>query len=317
MLDTRSPAPHHRVVDLRDPSSTARAPAWQAELALRFAAERGRTRLSAQRHRGPLRVQRVLYPEAEGCDALLLHPPGGIADGDRLSIEVALEPGAAALLTTPGASKWYRCDRGAATQQVHLRVADEATLEWLPQEAILFRGADAIQSLTIELAPRAATIGWDIVQLGRIAAGERWDLGRLRQRLDLRRDGTLVWREAADLGADSPLLEAACGFAGRRVFGTLWATSPALAAQADVALDAVRAALAPMLSTPGLHSLPESEQASCCAAATWLAAPVELLLVRALCNDAESVRTALQAAWHALRPLALGRAPRLPRIWAT
>ena len=120
--------------------------AWSAHLQLQFARRGEATRAVQRRHRGPLRVQRMLYPEGPACcHALLLHPPGGLAGGDALHIEVTVEQGAHALLTTPGAAKWYRCNRRAARQEIQLRVADGACLEWLPQEAILFDGARAVQ----------------------------------------------------------------------------------------------------------------------------------------------------------------------------
>ena len=76
---------------------------WRAELALDYRLQDGRTVL-ARRHRGPLQVQKALYPEGQGlCHTLLIHPPGGIAGGDSLSIDVAVQSGAQALITTPGA----------------------------------------------------------------------------------------------------------------------------------------------------------------------------------------------------------------------
>jgi urease accessory protein len=293
------------------------APPWHAELALRFTAARTRTELAEARHSGPLRVQRVLHPEADACECLVLHPPGGIAGGDTLHIDITLERGAQVLLSTPGASKWYRSAGRAAMQRVALCVAAEAVLEWLPQEAILFRDADAHQSLEIELAAGASCIGWDLVQLGRIAANESWDVGRLRQSISLRRDGELRWHEHADFSADDPLLDAPTGLAGQRVFGTLWATSSALDADFETALGVARGAAASIITGHGLQSRPDSEQSSLCVAATWLAAPVGLLLVRVVGDDAERARAALEAAWSALRPWIAGRAGRRPRIWST
>jgi urease accessory protein len=301
-----------------DPATlpAASAPPWHATLALRFVRGGSRTELASSQHGGPLRLQRVLHPAAGGCEALLLHPPGGIAGGDTLQIDVRVEPGADVLLSTPGAGKWYRSAGRAAHQHVTLRVARGALLEWLPQEAILFRGADAVQTLQIHLAADAGMIGWDIVQLGRIAAGEAWDAGRFRQTLCLCRDGVPVWREHADFAADDALLDAPTGLAGQRVFGTLWASGPGLA-DPDAQLAAVREALAASSDPDPLQFAAESEQSLCCAAATWLAAPVELLLVRVLANDAERARAQLEAAWAALRPTVIGRKAQRPRIWST
>jgi urease accessory protein len=291
------------------------APPWHAELALAFARREcdGRTALVERRHAGPLRVQRVLHPEASGCEALILHPPGGIAGGDSLAIRVALRAHAEALISTPGASKWYRSAGRRARQRVELQLDADATLEWLPQEAIVFREADAEQSLSLRIGRDARCLGWDLVQLGRGAAGEAWDRGTLRQTLTVARGDVPVWHEHALLDGADPALHAAARLAGRRVFGTLWAAAPALDADPEPALAAARDALA----ASRLQSGTDPAQALLCAAATWLAAPASLLLVRALGDDPEILRRTLEAAWSALRPIAIGRAARRPRIWAT
>ncbi len=304
-----------RGMNLPPPHSTLAPPPWHAELALRFSRVDGATRLTENRHRGPLRVQKPLYPKGrDACEALLLHPPGGIAGGDALDIGVQVDEGAHALLSTPGAAKWYRSAGRAATQRIALHVAAAATLEWLPQEAILFDGADAVQVLGLHLARGSATLGWDIVQLGRTAAGDDWPTGRFRQSLNIARDGHPVFVEWADLRANDPTRHGLTGLAGYPVMGMLWATSPRLAAAPEAALEAVRAAIG---AGTGLHEAGHWVQAPLCAAATWLPAPAELLLVRALGCDAEPLRALLEAAWAALRPPTLGRAAYRPRIWAT
>ncbi|MEF8735186.1 MAG: urease accessory protein UreD [Candidatus Accumulibacter necessarius] len=111
------------------------------------------------------------------CHAIVLHPPGGIAGGDRLEISVAAAP-AHALLTTPGAGKWYRSGGRQAQQSLTVRVAREAVVEWLPQETIVFDGAEATMHSRIELAAGGVFCGWEILCLGRTAAGERFSYGR-------------------------------------------------------------------------------------------------------------------------------------------
>ncbi len=287
----------------------AQATPWQAHLELGFGARAGRCQLLLNRHSGPLRLQRLLYPQgALAAEALLLHPPGGIAGGDQLHIELDVGEGAQVLATTPGAAKWYRSDGRVASQKVTLRVHAGAALEWLPQESILFDGSDTQQTLTTDLTDDARMIGWDIVQLGRTAAGERWSAGRWRQRLSLRRNGRQLWCERADLAADSALREAAQGLAGLPVFGTLWATAPVL--DDPALLDALRDTLA--------SSVEQCAQAgSMHAAATWLPQPRSVLLVRALASDAERLRCVLEAAWMQLRPQVIGLEAQRPRIWST
>lgn len=291
----------------------AAAPSWQARLALCLSRAGGRSALASAQHRGPLRVQRALYPEGEAvCHLVILHPPGGIAGGDQLQIQVTLDARAEALLTTPGSGKWYRSAGRWARQDVNLSVADGAVLEWLPQEAVLFEAAHAAQTLQLDLHGTAACLGWDIVQLGRVAAGEDWRSGQFRQTLTITRDGRWLWREHTDLRADDPLRASPLGLDACPVFATLWASSPRLSQQAELAMDSLRATLGPH----GLHADAVSSQ-SLRVAASYLPAPADLLLLRVLGHDVEAVRAQLEIAWRVLRPWLNGRAAQAPRIWST
>lgn len=277
-------------------------PPWAASLELRFARDFGGcTRLVRNQHRGPLRVQKPLHPEPGVAHAMLLHPPGGLAGGDALDIRLQVGRSAQVLATTPGAGKWYHGERGSARQSVHLEIDADACLEWLPQEAILFEGADAMQSLEIVLHAQARMIGWDIVQLGRVAAEERWLRGRWRQRIRLVREGRERWREQVDLAADDPLRESPLGLAGHPVLASAWAAAPGLHPDEDL-LAALRA---------------HTTQSGIACGIGWLPAPTSLLMVRALGADCERVRALLESLWSLLRPVVCGRPAQRPRIWST
>lgn len=116
---------------------------WQASLALQFCHTPEKTLLHSARHSGPLTVQRPFYPEGETCHLYLLHPPGGIVGGDTLDISVRLDAKSHALITMPGASKFYRSNGPLACLSQHFYLDEEATLEWLPQDTIIFPGANA------------------------------------------------------------------------------------------------------------------------------------------------------------------------------
>lgn len=277
---------------------------WRAELALRVARDAtGCTHLVHNRHTGPLRVQRLLYPQGrEHAHALLLHPPGGIAGSDQLSIDVQVDAGARLLCTTPGASKWYHGERGEALQQLRLKVADGAVLEWLPQESILYSGAIARMSTEIDLSVGARAFGWDILQLGRIAAGERFQSGRWRQHLSLTRAGVECWRERLDMDAQHPLLSSPLGLAGHAICATAWACAPALADGIEDLLCSLRACAATYAPACGI---------------SWLPAPVEVLQIRVLGDASDLVRALLEALWATLRPHVAECPAQRPRIWST
>lgn len=278
---------------------------WKAALDLSFVRTPERTVLRDRRHTGPLRVQRPFYPEATGvCHVYLLHPPGGLVAGDQLRIEAHVAEGAHALITTPAANKVYR-SRDAqlqATQIQRLCVSGGASLEWLPQETIAFRGARAELCTRVELSADARFIGWEILCLGRPAAAESFDQGALRPQLELMRDGRLVYIERGLYEAGSALMQAAWGLAGQPVVGTLLCAAP----NASRAIEPVRALLA------SLESAAPSGRAQL-AASAW----DDCLVVRYLGPSAEQARIALAAAWAELRPAILGMPAVAPRIWRT
>jgi urease accessory protein len=279
-------------------------PGWQAHLSLAFAARAAGSFMTERRHSGPLRVQKPLYPEgAQICHAVIVHPPGGIAGGDALTINVEVGAASHAVLATPGATKWYKSNQRSARQSVTLRVHDNAHLDWLPQNNIVFDEASAELDLTLVIAASASAIGWEATQLGRQAAGERWSAGRLHATTRLMRpDGTLLWTERAILTADDPLRDAPQGLGGWPVFGTLWAIGPARAPQADAALDEQLAALLGFDANlrGGITRLPGG-----------------VLMIRAVARHMQALQALLAQCWSVLRP-ALHGVPAQPlRLWMT
>lgn len=269
---------------------------WRAELALGFERRGEDTLLARRRHDGPLVVQKPLYPEGgQVCHAIVVHPPGGIAGGDELGIALEAGAGARALLTTPGAGKWYRSNGAGARQAVSMDIAEGATLEWLPQESIIFDGAIASLATEVRLARDAGYIGWDIVCLGRTGSGERFARGECRFMVSVLREGRPLWLERGCIGGGGTLMASAAGLAGQPVFGTLAAAFPAVG---RAELEACRAVS------------PEEGRG-----ATTLLPGV--LLARYLGASTESARRWFTALWRILRPACAGREAVEPRIWRT
>ncbi len=267
---------------------------WKASLSLAFTREDRKTRLTGKAHDGPLVVQKPLYPEGDDvCHAIVVHPPGGIAGGDELRMDASVGPQAAALLTTPGAAKWYRSGGARARQDVVLDV--RGALEWLPQEAIVFDGARAEASLEADLAADAMLIGWDIVCLGRTGSGESFRTGSYRSRIRIRREGRLLWLEQGRIDGGGALQASPAGLGGCTGSGTLFASAPGLAAGPVTELRAI-------------------EPASGRGAATLLPG---MLLVRYLGDSGEDARRYFAALWRRLRPALAGRDAHEPRIWRT
>lgn len=283
------------------PSTLAVPAAWQASLRLRFAERGVRTALVERRHLGPLLVQKPLYPEGGICHVVILHPPAGVAGGDSLDIDVTVEPGAHAVLATPGATKWYKSLGREAAQHVRLAVEAGARLDWLPQENIVFDDARARIATDLTIAPGASAIGWDAVVLGRQASGEQWARGALWLDTQVRSGGRAVWIEQAHFDAASPLRSAVAGLDGLNVLGTLWA---------------VGEGATPALAESLAEQLPYTVDLR--AGVTCLAAHGQsMLLLRVLGRQMEAVRQVMVDSWSALREPVHGVPARPLRLWAT
>jgi len=274
---------------------------WHGRLDLRYRRDADRT-VVHDRHSGPLRILKSLYPEsARICHNVLVHPPSGIVGGDRLEIDVALAAGSHALITTPGATRFYRSAGALAEQSLTASVADGARLEWLPLETICHPGTLAENRMRFELAAGAEMIGWDILALGLPASGEPFDRGRFTQQIEL--PGAWLERGTVD-GADTRLLDSPLGFAGHRVMATAWLAggSALSAARRDALLDAAReVALA--------HDLHRTAGAT--------APHDKLVVLRVLVPRVEPAMNLLTAVWARWREVAWGLAASVPRVWRT
>jgi urease accessory protein len=269
---------------------------WRAKLELGFERRGTRTILARRRHEGPLLVQRPFHPEDDGsCHLYVLHPPGGVAGGDVLELELEVKSGSA-LLTTPAATKIYRTKGPEAHVTQRLDVRDGAVLEWLPQETLVFGGSRTRMLTRVELAPGAGFIGWEITCLGRPASGDDFPLGELDQRVEIWQGGRPLLLDRLRATGGGPERAGAWGFGGRSVFGSLWAngTSPVLVAE-------LRAGVQP--SAPGELF-----------AVTALGG---LTVCRFLGVSGERARQALCRAWGIARSHLLGKSACAPRIWAT
>jgi urease accessory protein len=273
---------------------------WAAELHVRLTRRNNRTVLIEKRHTGPLLVQKALYPEGrEVCHVVIVHPPGGIAGGDDLTIYIDLESDSSAVLTTPAATKWYKAAGHQSRQQVHIRIAEGCALDWLPQENIYFNAAQVASQLTVQIDPDATAIGWEIGLLGRQASAEKWLEGSIRSETSiLDQNSRQLWVERMILDASSQVRKAPQGLAGYNVFGTLWAIGSGEAA-------ALADELAPQLPfeaelRTGVTTTPEG-----------------ILLVRAIAHDVERLRQTMIACWTQLRPSLHGLHAQPLRLWAT
>ncbi len=269
---------------------------WRASLGLRFADRSGKTVLLDRTHCGPLRVQRPFYPESDSvCHVYLVHPPGGIVGGDGLEIHIDIDENAKGLLTTPGATKIYRSNGRTSIQRTEIRIASQASIEWLPQETILFDGANSDALVRVDLDVDAIFMGGEITCLGRPASGEYLSHCNVRHRFELWRNNVPLLLERARYVTGHPVMKADWGLQNYPVVG-LFACSrsdPSL-------LEAVRTGV--VTDSNALFAATELQG---------------VLICRYLGEDAEQAKEILRQAWRVLRPLVLKENAVEPRIWNT
>jgi urease accessory protein len=192
---------------------------WQANL--RLAYERhGACVVARHEHTGPLRILQSLYPEGDGiCHNVLVHPPGGLVGGDTLDITVQVASGTHGLVTTPGATRFYRSDGPLALQTTRITMQADSRLEWLPLEALCYSDCHAENRLVMALGPGAELLGWDITAFGLPSANLPFVKGSLQQHMEV----PGLWLERGRIAADDlRLMDGPTGLDGARCMASLF-----------------------------------------------------------------------------------------------
>lgn len=285
---------------------------WQADLELALIKKHNGTRLTRNRHTGPLYVQKPFYPEGQDCAHIyLLHPPGGLVSGDTLTVDVNLDADAHALITTPGAARMYKARKTSPVQkqQNTLRVADNAALEWFPMEAIVYNGAAAELSTKIELGSNSHIMAWEITCFGLAASASPFEQGYFKQRYCIEQNGLPVFIDNLVYDAENKVLFCSkAGMQSKPVSGFLIAGPFAnTSEQREQLTDALRASLSSMTS---IAETDLSQQF----ALTWIN---DFCVLRYLGQSAYTCRQGFVLLWQQLRPALLQRKVCEPGIWAT
>ncbi len=272
---------------------------WHASLQLDYTCESNRS-VARYLHQGPLRILQSLYPEGDAiCHNVLVHPPSGLVGGDTLDMQVSVGPGAHGLVTTPGATRFYRSEAGLATQQVKAHVAAGGRLEWLPLEAIAYNGCDALNRAEFDLAPGAEMMVWDITALGLPAADLPFEQGQFRQHIEV----AGAWLERGTLNAeDTRLMNSPLGMAGQRCLASL--------------VFASGSALAPERTDRALALARECIETSTLRLSAGATSPhPQIMVLRVLSPVTEPTVQLLREVWAAWRQEMWGLSGTLPRLW--
>ena len=273
---------------------------WNATLALDYTLQAEKT-VAHFRHSGPLRILQSLYPEGDGiCHNVIVHPPGGLVGGDTLDLAFSAGPLAHGLVTTPGATRFYRSTGAPALQRTRLSLQAGARMEWLPLEAICYSGCLAENRLTMELAPGAELIGWDVTAFGLPAASLPFAHGSFCQHIEL----PGVWLERARIAAsDTLLLDSPLGLAGHRCMASIFfvAGSKLERHRRQGALEVAREVI-------------EAHALRATAGAT--SPNAQVVVVRVLAPLVEPAMALLRQVWQAWRGHFWQQPASAPRIWS-
>lgn len=264
---------------------------------LRVGLRAGQTRLLHLYQHDPGRILFPLPGPGQPMEAVLLVTCGGLTGGDRLRIGVDIEAGAALSVAGQAAEKLYRSSDADCRIDAALAVAPAATLEYVPQETILFEGARLARRQVVDLAPDARVIAADMLVFGRSAhGGERFTNGSLRDSWRVRRSGRLVWADSLRLDGDIvAALDNPFAFAGARALATAFCAVPDPASLLELARERLVAA-------------------ACKAGVTLVNG---LLVMRCFGPDTAVVRATLVDYLSFLRHAAFGWPAQLPRVWHT
>jgi len=291
------------IADLLHPASfcSSMAP-WHSRLQLQFSFEAARTVLRHQ-HEGGLRALASHYPEGAGiCHQVLVHPPGGLVGGDILDIDVAVQTGAHALITTPGAGRFYRSTGAPARQTLQAWLQPGARLEWLPLETLAYNDCLGENRSRFHLAPGAELIAWDLLALGLPAADAAFRSGRFIQHIEL----PGVWLERGCIaGDDDALLHSPGGLHGHTALATLFfaAGSPLAARRREALLDAARQVAGATVWGDALFGVTSPH--------------AQIVALRVLGQRIEPVAALCRAVWGGWRQAGWGLGACVPRVWST
>lgn len=244
---------------------------------------------------------RILFPRpASGAcfEAVVATTSGGIVGGDRLRIDVEASEGTTVSVVTQAAEKVYRSAGAESAIQVQIGVAAGATLEWMPQETILFDQSRLRRQTRLSVAPGARSLAGESVVFGRRARGERFARGTLHDAWRVVRNDRLIWADALHLSQTvGETIAQPMAFGDAAAFATVLYVGD----DAEEHLEPARELIA--------------DAAKDCSAGATLIGSV--LLIRLMSADAAALRVAQSRFWSGFRAAALGLPTKLPRVWET
>lgn len=284
---------------------------WQASLSLAFAHSNFGTQLTKARRSGPLSVQKAFYPEGRNtAHCYLLHPPAGIVSGDELDITITAEKAAHALITTPGANRFYRAREDLSigtTKQLQTTscvLYEKAILENLPLETIVYPGADGYNTVDVHLCNSSVYLGWDISCLGLPSSEQPFTHGQYTQLNRIFIDKQMQYHDRICISDQNQLLHAQAGLAYNTVFGTFTAYCPEQQLNKPERIELVEQMREKIISLDAEKRISITDLRG-------------LIVIRYLGSHAEHCKSLFIELWQLIRPAYIGIPGVAPRIWHT
>jgi urease accessory protein len=270
----------------------------EGSAAVSFCVRDGTTALSHLYQSDPLRI---LFPRPERCEpatGVLVTTSGGLVGGDRLDVKVTTGAGAKGRVLGQAAEKIYRSTGADSHIDIHLEVARDGWLEWMPQETIVFENARLRRLTVADVAAGARLLAGEIVVFGRTAMGEQVTQGLVRDAWEVYRNGRLVWADALHVEETlEATLGATSGFDGAVAFASLVYVGDDAADHLIPARD--------LLAATGCDG-------SLRAGVTHLG---DVLVIRWLGRETRHLREAYGGFWAAFRHHLAGYPNTMPRLW--
>lgn len=275
---------------------------WVAKLEIELERCTNKTVLRKRKHLGPLRIQKPFYPEGDDiCHLYIIHPPGGVVGGDQLALNISLKKKAFALVTTPGATKFYRSNAELAQAVQTLNLATNTSLEWMPQETIYYSGAKVHLKTQINLSKGAHFAGWEVSCFGQPASNIAFEEGKCHQHFELYVDDQPQFLDRNKIEGGHEILTAQWGLQNYSSYATFLIT-PATEYMLQKAKKSVAIEDNITQNSNGMIS------------ATLIG---DVLICRALSHEAEWIKHQFCKIWQTLRPMTINREAHIPRIWST
>lgn len=266
---------------------------WQASLELEFLQNRqGKTIMSRNLHYGPLMVQRPFYQE-EVCHVYLLHPPGGVAFCDNLSVKATAFENSHCLITTPGATKFYKSNGRQSLFTQEFVIKDHASLEFLPAQNIYYKGTNTKVTTAFYLEGEAKFAFRDVSKCGMKDETMPFEHSSLFNRILVYKNQKLVLNETCFIdGMDDYLSKAAIN--NHPYLGTYMSNA--------LSLDLIEYLA---------EHLKHDSYTFC------LSNVDDIFIARFLGDDNQSIEKAIVKLWLESREQVIGFKPSIPRIWST